>query len=101
MDNDLKSNKEQENVDKCSSSSSSTDFEVIEKDVNVKMDNPVLETNALSEELINDALKGGTSPNMLVGQSIFYDCLASPIENTKSKFSEESDEDEGKKTIVC
>ena len=76
-------------------SSSSDDYELVDSNIeNIEKvaDTPVLENFLVSEALINDAMiNSPSSNNVLVGKSIFYDCL-----DEKSKSEKLSDTDEGK-----
>lgn len=77
-------------------STSSDDYELVDSKIieNIEKvtDTPVLENFLVSEALINDAMiNSPSSNNVLVGKSIFYDCL-----DEKSKSEKLSDTDEGK-----
>lgn len=74
-------------------STSSEDYELVDSEnVEKVTDTPVLENFLVSEALINDAMiNSPSSNNVLVGKSIFYDCL-----DEKSKSEKLSDTDEGK-----
>jgi hypothetical protein len=77
------------------SCSSSDDYELVDSNITENVEKvahtPVLESLA-SQELINDAMiNSPSSNNVLVGKSIFYDCL-----DEKSKSEKLSDTDEGK-----
>jgi hypothetical protein len=66
-----------------STSSSSSDYEIINDSsshIAAAVSSPVLENINVSEDLIDDAMKSGVSNsvsqnNIVVGKSIFYDCL--------------------------
>lgn len=57
-----------------SSSSSSDEFELVSPEKNENELNPVLfdNNNISTEDLLNDAI--ASTPSMIVGKSIFYDC---------------------------
>ena len=76
-------------------SSSSDDYELVESNITENVEKiastPVLENLVVSEDLINDAMiNSPSSNNVLVGKSIFYDCL-----DEKSKSEKLSDTDDG------
>ncbi|KAG5681968.1 hypothetical protein PVAND_011367 [Polypedilum vanderplanki] len=106
MDESVKSDEERrDNVDEkeetanrtISSSSSNSDYELVdndntaEKEYCSKKQTPVLE-NFVSEDLICDAMiNSPSSNNILVGKSIFYDCLGE--EKSEEKGHTDTDED--------
>lgn len=93
--NVVESNRSSEKkIIRAASSSSSDDYELVDSNITENVEKvahtPVLESLA-SQELINDAMiNSPSSNNVLVGKSIFYDCL-----DEKSKSEKLSDTDEG------
>lgn len=77
-------------------SSSSDEYILVDS---IEKNTPVLENHLISEDLIKDAMNSTAAninspldPNVVVGKSIFYDCL-----DEKSKSEEKlSDTDDGK-----